>query len=54
MNYQVLTAPFMATHPIAIIKDEIKTRGMLQKELAERMFSMMPNIPELYKLHKHI
>ena len=29
--------PFMATHPTEIIKDEIKERGMSQKELAERL-----------------
>ena len=29
--------PYMFTHPTAIIKDELKARGMSQKELAERM-----------------
>lgn len=49
MNKQVLTAPFMATHPTAIIKDEIKARGMSQKELAERMEMKTSNLSRLLK-----
>lgn len=29
--------PFRAIHPTEILKDEIRARGMTQKELAERM-----------------
>ena len=48
-NKKVLTAPFMATHPTAIIKDEIKARGMSQKELAERMEMKTSNLSRLLK-----
>ena len=34
MNKKVLT-PFEATHPGELIKDELKERGMTQKQLAE-------------------
>lgn len=48
-NEKVLTAPFMATHPTAIIKDEIKARGMSQKELAERMDMKASNLSRFLK-----
>ena len=34
MNKKSLT-PFVATHPGEMIKDELKDRGMTQKQLAE-------------------
>ena len=36
MNNKDLT-PFVATHPGAMIRDELKERGMTQKRLAEKM-----------------
>ncbi len=38
------TIPFAATHPTEIIKDEIKARGMSQKELADRMGMKKSNL----------
>lgn len=43
------TAPFRAVHPSEIIKDEIKARSMTQKELAERMGMLAPNVTRLLK-----
>ena len=41
--------PFRAVHPAEIIKDEIKSRSMTQKELAERMGMQAPNVTRLLK-----
>lgn len=43
------TAPFRAVHPAEIIKDEIKARSMTQKEFAERMGMLAPNVTRLLK-----
>ena len=43
------TAPFRAVHPTEIIKDEIKARSMTQKEFAERMGMLAPNVTRLLK-----
>lgn len=43
------TVPFRAVHPSEIIKDEIKSRSMTQKELAERMGMLAPNVTRLLK-----
>lgn len=45
-DYQV---PFMATHPTLLIKEEIKARGMSQKELAERMNMKTSNLSRFLK-----
>ena len=39
MSKKVLT-PFIATHPGEMIKDELKERGMTQKQLAQRGCSL--------------
>ena len=41
--------PFMATHPYDIVKDEIKARGMSQKELAARMGIEQSNLCRMLK-----
>lgn len=41
--------PFMATHPTEIIKDEIKARGMSQKELAERLGMKASNVSRMFR-----
>ena len=41
--------PFRAVHPAEIIIDEIKSRSMTQKELAERMGMQAPNVTRLLK-----
>ena len=41
--------PFMATHPTEIIKDEIKERGMSQKELAERLGMQASNVSRMLR-----
>ena len=41
--------PFMAIHPTEIIKDEIKDRGMSQKELAVRLGMKASNVSRLFK-----
>lgn len=43
------STPFRAVHPAEIIKDELKARGMTQKELAERMGMQAPNVTRLLK-----
>lgn len=43
------TTPYRAVHPSEIIKDEIKARSMTQKELAERMGMLAPNVTRLLK-----
>lgn len=43
------TTPFRAVHPSEIIKDELKARSMTQKELAERMGMLAPNVTRLLK-----
>ena len=39
--------PFMATHPYDIVKEEMKARGMTQKELAARMGDEQSNLRKL-------
>lgn len=41
--------PLMAVHPTEIIKDEIKARGMTQKELAERMGMKASNVSRMFR-----
>lgn len=41
--------PFMATHPYDIVKDEMKARGMTQKELAARMGVEQSNLSRMLK-----
>ena len=41
--------PFAAVHPTEIIKDEIKARGISQKELAIRMGMETSNLSRLLK-----
>lgn len=41
--------PFMATHPYDIVKDEMKARGMTQKELAARMGIEQSNLSRMLK-----
>lgn len=41
--------PFMATHPYDIVKDEMKFRGMSQKELATRMGVEQSNLSRMLK-----
>lgn len=41
--------PFMATHPTEMIKDEIKERGMSQKELAERLGMKASNVSRMFR-----
>ena len=41
--------PFMAVHPTEIIKDEIKERGMSQKELAERLGMKASNVSRMFR-----
>ena len=41
--------PFMAIHPTEIIKDEIKERGMSQKELAERLGMQASNVSRMFR-----
>lgn len=43
------TTPYRPVHPSEIIKDEIKARSMTQKELAERMGMLAPNVTRLLK-----
>lgn len=46
--------PFMVFHPTEIIKDEIKARGMSQKELAERMGMKPSNVSRMFKEKENI
>ena len=48
-NNRKETIPFAATHPIEIVIDEIKARGMSKKELAQRMGMKQPNLSRLLK-----
>ncbi len=41
--------PFAAVHPTEIVKDEIKARGISQKELAFRMGMKTSNLNRLLK-----
>lgn len=41
--------PFMAIHPAEIIKDEIKERGMSQRELAERLGMQASNVSRMLR-----
>lgn len=41
--------PFMATHPTEMIRDEIRARGMSQKELADRMGMKPSNVSRMFK-----
>ena len=41
--------PFAAVHPTEIVKDEIKARGISQKELAFRMGMKTSNLSRLLK-----
>lgn len=41
--------PFMAVHPTEMIKDEIKERGMSQKELAERLNMKASNVSRMFR-----
>lgn len=41
--------PFRAVHPSEVIKDELKARGMTQKELAHRMGMQQSNLSRLIK-----
>ncbi len=41
--------PFIATHPTEMIKDEIKERGMSQKELAERLGMQASNVSRMIR-----
>lgn len=46
--------PFMVVHPTELIKDEIKARGMSQKELAERMGMKPSNVSRMFKEKENI
>ena len=48
-NNNTETLPFAAVHPTEIIKDEIKARGISQKELAFRMGMETSNLSKLLK-----
>lgn len=48
-NSRKETIPFAATHPTAIIEDEIKARGMTKTEFAERMGMQKSNVTRLLK-----
>lgn len=41
--------PLMATHPLEVVKDEIKARGMTQGELASRLGMKASNVSRLFK-----
>lgn len=41
--------PFEATHPVELIKDELKARGMSKKELATRMNILQANLSRLLR-----
>ena len=41
--------PFEATHPVELIKDELKARGMSKKELATRMNIQQANLSRLIR-----
>lgn len=41
--------PFMATHPTEMIKDEIKARGMSQKDFAERLGMKPSNVSRMFR-----
>ncbi len=46
--------PFAATHPTEMIKDEIKARGMTQKEFAERMGMRTSNVSRMFKCKERV
>ena len=46
--------PFMATHPTEIIKDEIKARGMSQKELADRLGMKPSNVSRMFREKENV
>lgn len=46
--------PFMAVHPTEMIKDEIKERGMSQKELAERLDMKPSNLSRMFNAKEDI
>lgn len=48
-NRNIADIPFAAVHPTEIIKDEIKARGMSQKELASRMDMKTSNLSRFLK-----
>lgn len=41
--------PFTATHPTEMIRDEIRARGMSQRELADRMGMKPSNVSRMFK-----
>lgn len=41
--------PLMATHPLDVLKDEVKARGMSQKEFASRMGMKASNVSRMFK-----
>ena len=41
--------PFMATHPTEMIRDEIRARGMSQKELADRMDMKPSDVSRMFR-----
>ena len=46
---ELKNTPFAVAHPTAIIKDELKARGMSQKELASRMDMQTSNLSRFLK-----
>lgn len=48
-NIHTEYVPFAAVHPTEIVKDEIKARGISQKELAFRMGMKTSNLSRLLK-----
>ena len=46
--------PFMAVHPTEMIKDEIKERGMSQKELAKRLDMKPSNLSRMFNAKEDI
>ena len=46
---ELKNTPFAVAHPTEIIKDELKARGMYQKELASRMDMQTSNLSRFLK-----
>ena len=49
ISKELKNTPFAVAHPTEIVKDELKARGMSQKELASRMNMQPSNMSRFLK-----
>lgn len=53
-NRNIGDVPYMATHPLDVVKDEMKSRGMSNKELAARLGMKPSNLSRMFHLKQDI